>query len=168
MNFSIAIAIVVSLLSIAYAFYLSKKIGDEPVGQGKMVDIARYIKEGAVAFLKRQYMSIGGIAILLALILYLVYGFTGNWLHGFQVSTAFIFGAALSMLSGYIGMWSAGRSNIRTAHAAQNSLSRALVIALRGGAVSGISIVAMSLLGISGLFLIYGYFGYNIAADDVM
>jgi len=164
MHIGIIIAIVASLLSIAFAFYLSRKIGEESTGQGKMVEIAKYIKEGANAFLKRQYLTIGGIAVLLALLLLGTYGFTGSWLHGYQVSIAFVFGAACSMLSGYIGMWSAGRSNIRTAFAAQTSFSRALTIALRGGAVSGITIVAMSLIGISGLFLVYTFFGYTAAS----
>ena len=161
MHIGIIFAIVASLVSIGYAFNLARKIGREPAGQGKMIDIAKYIKEGATAFLKRQYWTIGVIAVGLALLLFGVYGFTGSWQHGFQVSIAFIFGAACSLLSGFIGMWIAVRANIRTADAAQTSFSRALTIALRGGAVSGITIVAMSLLGISGLYLIYTFYNYQ-------
>ena len=163
-HIGIIISIVASLLGIFFAFYLARKVGEEQTGQGKMVDIARYIKEGANAFLKRQYLTIGGIAVILALLLLGTYGFTGSWVYGYQVSIAFVFGAACSLLSGWIGMWSATRSNIRVAHAAQSSFARALVLALRGGAVSGIAIVAMSLIGISGLYLVYTFLGYTAAS----
>ncbi|MFH0852691.1 MAG: sodium-translocating pyrophosphatase [bacterium] len=163
MHFGVIIAVVVSLFGIGYAFYLAKKIMGEPTGEGKMVEISGYIKEGATAFLKRQYKTISMIAIGLAILLFFVYKFTGDATYGFQISASFIFGAALSLLAGFIGMWISVRSNIRAAYAAQNSFAKALTIALRGGAVSGITIVAMSLLGISGLYLIYTFFGYEVA-----
>ncbi len=163
MHLGIIIAIVVSAFSILYAVYLAKKINKEPAGEGKMIEIASYIKEGAGAFLKRQYKTIAAITIALAILLFLVYRFTGSVNYSYQIAAAFIFGAACSLLSGYIGMWIAVRANVRTAFAAQTSFSRALLIALKGGAVSGVTIVAMSLLGISALFLIYNYFGYEIA-----
>jgi len=163
MHLGILIAIVVSLFSIGFAFYLARKINREPAGEGKMIEISSYIREGAVAFLKRQYKTISLIAIALALVLFFVYRFTGNLTYGFQISAAFIFGAALSLLAGFIGMWIAVRANIRTAYAAQSSFARSLTIALRGGAVSGIMIVSMSLLGISILYLVYTYFGYDVA-----
>ncbi|PIR02702.1 MAG: sodium-translocating pyrophosphatase [Candidatus Nealsonbacteria bacterium CG_4_9_14_0_2_um_filter_37_38] len=155
------LSIAISLFSLGFALYLVywvKKCDEGPEG---MVRIFRLIKEGANAFLKRQYKTIGLIAIFLALALFGVYYFTGNFILGIQTSLAFIFGAALSALSGFIGMWIAVRSNVRTANAAQTSLSKALTIALRGGAVSGITIVAMSLLGISSLYLIYIHLGYE-------
>ncbi len=156
------IPIVISFFAFGFAFYLIQWIKKCPQGTEKMQEIFEIIKEGANAFLKRQYKTIGIIAIALALILFVVYGFTGNWLYGFQVSAAFIFGAACSLIAGFIGMWISVRSNVRTASAAQTSFSKALTIALRGGAVSGITIVAMSLLGISVLYLIYSFFGYEI------
>jgi len=150
-----------SLVGIAFAVFLIWKIKNELTGEGKMIEIAQYIREGAIAFLKRQYKTIGIIAAGLALLLLAIYGLTGNWLYGFQVSTAFVFGAACSLLAGFIGMRVAVITNVRTAKAAQTSFSRALTIALRGGAVSGIIIVAMSLVGISGLYFIYTLFGYQ-------
>ena len=153
--------VIVSVLSLGFAFYLINWIKKCPQGTEKMQEIFLVIKEGANAFLKRQYKTIGIIAGVLALSLFLAYGFTGNWLYGIQVSLAFLFGAACSLLSGFIGMWIAVRSNVRTADAAQTSLNRALTIALRGGAVSGITIVSMSLLGISSLYFIYTFFGYE-------
>jgi len=161
MSTEIIFSLVASFIGIIYALFLFRKIKAEPTGEGKMVEIANYIREGANAFLKRQYKTIGIIAGVLALLLFVVYGLTGSWLFGFQVSAAFIFGAVCSLLAGFIGMRVAGMANIRTAKAAQTSFSKALTIALRGGAVSGIIIVAMSLVGISGLYLIYTFFGYS-------
>ena len=158
------IPIIISFLSLGFAFYLIQWIKKCPQGSEKMQEIYGLIKQGANAFLKRQYQTIGIIAGVLALLLFSVYAINGNWLYGFQVSAAFLFGAACSLLSGFIGMWIAVRSNIRTAQASQTSFSRALTIALRGGAVSGITIVAMSLLGISSLYFIYIFFGYQIVS----
>ncbi len=127
---------------------------------GKMVEISQAIQEGAMAFLKRQYKTIGVVAIVLAFGLFGVYSLNGNQLLGFQISLAFILGAISSTLSGFIGMWIAVQSNIRTAVAAQSSLSKALKNSLWGGAVSGLTIIALSLIGISGLYFIYNLFGY--------
>jgi len=155
--------IISSAIALCFGFYLISWIKKKPQGSERMQEIFKIIKEGANAFLKRQYKTIGIIAGILALLLFLVYGVTGNWLYGFQVGVSFIFGAACSLLSGFIGMWISVRSNVRTADAAKTSFSKALTIALRGGAVSGITIVAMSLLGISCLFLIYTFFGFKAA-----
>jgi K(+)-stimulated pyrophosphate-energized sodium pump len=164
MQIELVVAIVASLLGIGFAFYLARKIGQQPAGKGRMIEIASYIREGAMAFLKRQYKTIAVIAAILAVLLFSIYALSGNWIYGFQVSAAFIFGAACSLLSGFIGMWISVKSNIRTADAAQSSFARALTIALRGGAVSGITIVAMSLLGISVLYIIYTSMGYPVVS----
>ncbi|MDP2930306.1 MAG: sodium-translocating pyrophosphatase [bacterium] len=156
------IPIIISFLSLGFAVYLISWVKKCPQGTDRMQEIFEMIKQGANAFLKRQYQTIAAIAGLLALILLAAYGFSGNWLYGFQVSAAFVFGAVCSLLSGFIGMWIAVRSNVRVASAAQTSFSKALTIALRGGAVSGITIVSMSLLGISSLYLIYNFFGYEV------
>jgi len=153
--------VIISFFALGFAFYLISWLRKIPEGPEEMQKIFRTIKEGANAFLKRQYRTIGIIAGILTLLLFSVYGVSGNWLYGFQVASAFVFGAGCSLLSGFLGMWIAVRSNVRTANAAQTSFSRALTITLRGGAVSGISIVAMSLLGISLLFLVYNFFGYE-------
>ncbi len=117
-----------------------------------MQEIYEAIKKGANAFLKRQYKTIGIMAVVLALILYGVYALNGKLTAGLQVGLAFLLGAFLSGFSGLVGMWISVRSNIRTASAAQTSLSKALTIALRAGAVSGITLVALSLIGITGLY----------------
>ena len=130
------------------------------MGTPKMQEIYEAIKKGANAFLKRQYQTIAIITVVLAIILFGVYALNGKSLSGLQVSLAFVLGAICSSLSGLVGMWISVRSNIRTAAAAQTSFSKALTVALRAGAVSGITIVALSLIGITGLYYVYGLFGY--------
>ena len=155
------IPIIISIFSLFFAGFLIRWIKKCDTGTEKMREIFEAIKKGANAFLKRQYKTIGIMALILAFGLFGIYALTGNWILGLQTSLAFILGALCSALSGILGMWIAVRSNVRTASAAQTSFSRALTIALRGGAVSGITIVAMSLIGISGLYFVYTLFGYE-------
>jgi len=159
----LSISIIISFLALGFALYLVSWVKKCLQGTEKMQEIFEMIKQGANTFLKRQYRTIAVIALLIALVLLAAYGFGGNWLYGFQVSAAFVFGAVCSLVSGFIGMWIAVRSNVRVAAASQTSFAKALTIALRGGAVSGITIVAMSLLGISSLYLIYNSLGYEVA-----
>jgi len=155
------ISFIISVLALLFAGYLVYWIKKQDMGSAKMQEIYEAIKKGANAFLKRQYKTIGIMAVVLALVLYAVYALSGKPEAGLQVSLAFLLGAFLSGFSGLVGMWISVRSNIRTASAAQTSLSKALTIALRAGAVSGITIVAMSLIGITGLYYIYGALGYT-------
>ena len=155
------IPFVISILSLGFVVYLVVWVKKQAMGTEKMQEIFEAIKKGANAFLKRQYKTIGIMTVILAVIFLIIYSITGNWRYGFQLSLSFIFGAFCSALSGIIGMWISVRSNIRTAAAAQNSFSKALTIAFRAGAVSGITIVVMSLIGISSLYFIYSLFGYE-------
>ncbi|MBI5733760.1 MAG: sodium-translocating pyrophosphatase [Candidatus Kerfeldbacteria bacterium] len=155
------IPVVCSILALFFAGYLVVWIKKCDLGTPRMQEIFQAIKNGADAFLKRQNKTIGIMAVVLAVVLFSVYALSGKWVLGMQTSLAFLFGAFCSGLSGLIGMWISVRSNVRVASAAQSSFSKALTIALRGGAVSGITIVAMSLLGISGLYFIYTVFGYD-------
>ena len=149
--------IVVSLVSLGYAGWLASYVLSKDMGTPKMQEISNAIKEGAVAFLNRQYKTIISLAILTALIIVGIYlGVQHDSGLAIKTGIAFIFGSFSSALAGYVGMHIAIRSNVRTASASTRSLDEALKVSLRGGAVSGITIVAMSLLGISLLFLIYG------------
>jgi K(+)-stimulated pyrophosphate-energized sodium pump len=149
--------IVVSLLSLGYAGWLASWVLKKDMGTPKMQEISNAIKEGAVAFLNRQYKTIISLAILTAVIIFGVYyGVQNNASLAWKTGIAFIFGSFSSAIAGYVGMHIAIRSNVRTASASTRSLDEALKVSLRGGAVSGITIVAMSLLGISILFLLYG------------
>lgn len=159
-----ALIIGISILGLIFAFYLARWVLAKETGSEKMQSISNAIKEGAEAFLRRQNTTILSLAGLLAVIIFVLYAFARK--HqvfdpvdtslglAFWITLSFVLGAICSVIAGYIGMWIAIRSNIRTANAALSSLNDALRIALRGGAVSGLLVVAMSLLGVGGLFAI--------------
>ncbi|HOL50467.1 MAG TPA: sodium/proton-translocating pyrophosphatase, partial [bacterium] len=146
----------VSIGSIIIAFLFALEILRKDAGNEKMQEIANAIKEGAGAFLKRQYTTIAVLSITLAIIIFLIYALSGKLTYGWHTSFAFILGALCSSISGYVGMYISVRSNSRAASAAGRSMNEALVTALKGGAVSGILVVALSLLGVAGIFLLYG------------
>jgi len=137
--------------------------------------ISNAIKEGAEAFLRRQYKTITVLSVVFAAIIFILYGFirahnpadpVGPLKMAGYVTVSFIFGALSSGIAGYIGMFVSIRSNIRTASAARSSLNRALQIAMRGGAVSGLFVVAMSLLGVGGLYAVLSRIG-DIPNDKI-
>jgi K(+)-stimulated pyrophosphate-energized sodium pump len=121
-----------------------------------MQEISNLIRVGANAFMKRQYTTIAVISILFAVIIFFVYRYLGHASLGWSTAIGFLFGATCSTAAGIIGMWMSVRANVRVAAGAQKSMNDALIPALRGGAVSGIFIVALSLLGIALLFSIFG------------
>lgn len=157
------ISLALSVIAVGFAVYFIYWLIKKDQGTEAMQKVASAIREGAQAFMKRQYKTIGIITLILAVALFLAYAFSGKVTFGFQTSLAFILGAASSAVSGIIGMSLAVRSNIRSAAASKRSFNEALTIAFRGGAVSGLFIVALSLLGIAGIFLIYTLFGYEAA-----
>ncbi len=159
----ISLVIAISILALLFAGYLSRQILKKDTGTESMQEVSNAIKIGAEAFLKRQYTTIGILTVILAVIIYGVYAFTHQQPLGLRTSVAFLFGAFSSGLAGIVGMMVSIRSNIRTSSAARRSLSEAFTIALRGGAVTGIIIVAMSLLGVS---LIYYLFSIGLEPDD--
>ncbi len=145
----------VSLASLIVAFLLARWVLGKDTGTDKMREISDAIKEGANAFVKRQYTSIAVLSVGLAIVIFAAYFFVGNIELGLQTSVAFIFGAFSSGLAGIIGMWIAVRANIRTASASTRTMNEALKIALRAGAVSAITIVALSLLGVTFIYVLY-------------
>ena len=159
---------IAGLAAIAFAIYLAMDVLRADTGTPAMQDIAGTIYEGAVAFIRRQYQTIGILAIggtvVIGLIITLVEGrevadtqYFGLDL-GWRTGLAFLVGAACSMASGIIGMLISVKANLRTAAAAQHSLVRAVQVAMRGGAVSGFLVVALSLLGVFGIFAAFGGF----------
>ncbi len=160
-----------------FALWLAYDVLRRDTGTAAMKEIADMIFEGAMAFLSRQYKTIGVLAVVTAVAVSVIVGSisegvkpivledgsiqfgasaaVGRWEEGMLTGVAFLVGAICSGLAGYIGMFIAVRSNIRTAAAAQNSLKEAVTVALRGGAVSGFLVVALSLLGVSGIFFTY-------------
>jgi len=138
------------------AYLLARYVLKQDTGTAKMQEIAQAIKEGAMAFLRRQYITIAVMTAVLAVIIFFAYYLSGNTSYAWHTAVAFILGAACSALAGFIGMYVSVKANLRTAAAAQKSLNKALQVAMRGGAVSGILVVALSLLGVGGLFYLYG------------
>ncbi|MGB8656559.1 MAG: sodium-translocating pyrophosphatase [Candidatus Zixiibacteriota bacterium] len=153
----------ISLFALVFALYLAKHILRADTGNPKMVEIAGAIKEGAEAFLRRQYGTIIKLSLILAAIILLFYRFSdsptirnlGPGIY-WKVTVAFLIGAACSLVAGYVGMYVSIRANVRTAEAVKTDFNRAIRIALRGGAVSGLFVVGMSLLGVGGLFYLFG------------
>ncbi|KKP38539.1 MAG: pyrophosphate-energized proton pump, K(+)-stimulated pyrophosphate-energized sodium pump [Candidatus Peregrinibacteria bacterium GW2011_GWF2_33_10] len=149
------IAIILSLLSLAYAIFLITQILKKNSGTQKMQEIAAAIEEGAMAFIHREYKTIAIFAIIIFLIIGFSLGSKGKFNIGYLTAISFLVGAILSALAGYIGMRTAVKSNVRTTHGAKESLQEALSIAVKGGSVSGLSIAGLGLLGLSGLYYIY-------------
>jgi len=156
------IVLVISILGLSFAWWLKGWVMKQETGQEAMRKISDAIREGAEAFLRRQNTTIVWLAVILTIILFVMYAFIRTprpfdpvqspMGMGLAIGGSFIFGALCSVFAGYIGMYVSIRANIRVATAAISSLNKALQIALRGGAVSGIFVVAVSLLGVGALF----------------
>lgn len=151
-SLSYLIAFGASALSILFGGYFIWQINKQSAGNKKMQEIAQAIQEGATAYLNRQYRTIGMIAAVLAIILYFALG----W----QTTVGFLVGAIFSAITGYIGMNVSVRANVRTAEAARKGLAPALNLAFRGGAVTGLLVVGLGLLGVAGLY----YFTKDVTA----
>ena len=147
---------VAGIAAIMFAAFLAWDVLRRDTGTPAMKQVADMIYEGAMAFLHRQYSTIMSLAVVAAIGMGLLLGFLENWDLGWRTSVAFIVGACCSALAGFIGMFVAVKSNVRTASAAQRSLKEAINVALRGGAVSGFLVVSLSLLGVYGIYLAYG------------
>jgi len=145
-----------SIAAVLFAIWLAYDVLRRDKGSASMQAVAGTILEGANAFLSRQYRTIGILAVVTAVVVGAIVGvFKEDTETGVLTGVAFIVGALASGVSGYIGMSIAVRANGRTAAAAQNSLADAINASLRGGAVSGFLVVALSLIGVSGIFAIY-------------
>jgi len=168
MNSSIWIPIIVGILAMFFAGYLARYVLRKDTGTPAMQKVADAIFKGAMAFLNRQYRTIAILAVFASItvagLLYFISAgseavrFDLAWHTAF----AFLIGALCSGAAGYIGMYVAVKSNIRTASAATRSLGEALMVSLRGGAVSGFLVVALSLLGVSLIFQAYSV-GHTLA-----
>ncbi len=141
-------ALLMSLLALLYSGYLSFKVLQAPHGSEKMREISDAIKEGAMAYMARQYKTIAIFAVLIAVLLFLLFDP--------PIAIGFIFGALLSAASGYLGLNISVRANVRTAETAKKGVSEALGIAFKGGAVTGMAVVGLALFAVSFLYLIYG------------
>jgi K(+)-stimulated pyrophosphate-energized sodium pump len=166
----ILLVITISCLALLFAVYLARYVLQHEMGTEKMQEISNAIKEGAEAFLSRQNRTIIAFAALLAAVIFVLYAYVRTpspadpvppVQMAFWTTLSFVLGAACSVIAGYVGMWISIRSNIRTAAAVRASLNEALRIAIRGGAVSGLFVVAMSLLGVGGLYALLETLGHD-------
>ncbi len=149
---AILITIVSAVLALIYAMFLAKKVNQTDVGSDRMKEVGIAIKEGAMAFISREYRVLALFVAIAAIVLAVI-----NTGAVRLVALAFIAGAFCSGLAGYLGMRVATSANVRTANAARTSLNAALSIAFRGGAVMGMSVVGLGILGLGSLFAVFAY-----------
>ena len=150
-------SVVFGLFGLVVAWKIFEKVDEQSDGNEKMREIAAAIHEGAMVFLSREYKILGyfvaGVSVLLTIVISYQQGF---WI-GFWTAVAYICGAGCSMLAGFFGMNAATTSGVRTSQAAaEGGQAKALNIAFNGGAVMGLSVASLGLLGVGGLFLLFG------------
>jgi len=132
------------VLALVYGAFSARYVLAAPTGTKKMEEIAAAIQEGARAYLNRQYQTIGVVGLIIAALL--------GYFMGLHVSIGFVFGAILSGIAGYIGMNVSVRANLRTAEGARQGLKHALDLAFKSGAITGLLVVGLGLLGIAGYY----------------
>jgi K(+)-stimulated pyrophosphate-energized sodium pump len=146
----------VSALSLVVAWLFTREVLAADSGTPEMKKIADAIKKGAEAFLRRQYTTIYSFSVVLAVLLFAFYFYNKGFDLAWKTVVSFFAGAICSGLAGFSGMFVSIRANLRAAAAARTSLNRAMQLALRGGAVTGLSVVSLSLLGVGLIFLAFG------------
>jgi len=154
MSIALAVAIICGVLAVVYGLFTTRQVLSADAGNERMREIAGAIQEGASAYLNRQYRAIGLVGIFVGAILWL--------LLGKEVAIGYFIGAVLSGVAGYLGMNVSVRANVRTAQAARNSLSEALSIAFRSGAVTGLLVVGLGLLAVSVYYVVLLSMGVEV------
>ncbi len=145
MSNTILFALICGALGVAYGIWTALWVNKQDAGSSKMKEISDAVKEGAYAFLAREYKTVAIVAVILVILL----SFLGTW-----TAIGFIIGTVGSALAGFIGMWVTVRANVRTAQAASKGLQAALTLAFKGGSVTGIMVVGLGIIGLAGFYYI--------------
>jgi K(+)-stimulated pyrophosphate-energized sodium pump len=160
MTIALLLVILLGALSIAYGVVTAKQVMSLDAGSARMQEISKAIQEGASAYLKRQYTTIGAVGVVLFLLV--------AWRLGITVAIGFALGAVLSGLAGFIGMNVSVRANVRTAQASMNSLAAGLDVAFKSGAITGMLVAGLALLGVAVYFFILVVIGGHAINDRVV
>ncbi len=154
MDIWLIISLVAGLISVGVAVVIFNWVKKQDPGTERAQKVAKWIRDGAASYLKKLYTALGGLALAMSVVLVIVFGIQDSFEHSIVMAIAFIFGAACSSVAGYMGMMIAVEANVRSATAAEKGLNPAFNIAFKAGAVMGLAMVGLGILGMTLVYMI--------------